>query len=245
VGGAVRPAGPVATPKAAAPVEGEARPIRPGEGYGNGDFATPITAGDTEIVTMGVERVKGLIEGSGAIVGRVHNKHKYPLAGLEITVAARNDHGKLLTQVKTNIRFVPADTTVPFSGTYKDLESDNFADLATTARAVKADPTVVCWMVGELYSPEYEKQVVIFRNKTTNETGVPVKNVKVYCDFFNAENIWVGSAEGTLDERMTSIMPDKVAHFTVRYDTADKDILREAVHHAIARVVGERYSSGM
>jgi len=184
--------------------------------------------------------------GQGVICGTVTNHHAETIALAQVCVAFYDAEGQALLLRTTEMRILPTGLAVPFSVRYRkpEVPIDKIAGLASE---VRRDASMLACEVARnevLTSPEPAGTVVILKGKTVNRTGQDLRDVKVRCDFFNAQGELLDSAEGTVEtlegKPATGLRAGQRAMFTVRLDAGDKEYLVDAVKDFHLRLYGRK-----
>jgi hypothetical protein len=163
--------------------------------------------------------------------GRVRSRYEVALGTL--TVEARAGAQLLGRQT---FAYVPAGEAIRYSIAVPPSVGEE--DLKIVATGVPAPEDLMVWHV----RPDAATRrtlpdgTVIWRGRTRNPAGVPVKDVKVYLDFYDSDGVWGGAEQGGLDGERT-IGVGKTGFFRV----ASKALSADTAGVWIVRVVARKY----
>ena len=165
------------------------------------------------------------------VCGRVLSTYPVALESLTVTVYVNGARGSSRTYA-----YVPANGSIRYSillGSEKVYE----ADVAVTAACRTAHDRMVIWAIpSEEILRSVSEGKVIWSGRTRNNSRVPVKNVKVRCDFFAGDGIQGGTTVGGL------VGGDKIGMGkSAAFRIVSGDPAAETAELLVARVVAETY----
>jgi len=179
----------------------------------------------------------------GCVTGLARNKYDVPLRRIDITVVAfDSDDRPLAVLPATTCHYVPAGQAIAFCVEYTSIPSQQVARLEGFASATKAADREVYWRIDPLNcQTEIRGSTYILKGRTRNLSGKAVRDARVYCDFFDADGLIVGSAVGSLDDGKTRIGAGEHAFFTVEFDAAGKQTLPQVIERFAPRMIAREF----
>ena len=165
------------------------------------------------------------------VCGRVLSIYPVALESLTVTVYVNGAQGSSRTYA-----YVPANGSIHYS-ILLGSENVDEADVAVIAACRTAHDRRVIWAIpSEEILRSVSDAKVIWSGRTRNNSRVPVKNVKVQCDFFAGDGIQGGTAVGGL------VGGDKIGiGKSAAFRIVSGDPAAETAELLVARVVAETY----
>jgi len=179
----------------------------------------------------------------GHVSGRARNGYDAPLRSVDVTVVAIGADDRPLAVLGTaTCNYVPPGQAVPFCVEYRSILPQQIARLEGFASATRAADSEVYWRIDPLNcQTEIRGSTYILRGKTRNLSGQAVTDARIYCDFFDADGLWVGSAFGSLDDKKTRIGEKRHAFFTVEFDAAKNETLPQVIERSALRLIARKF----
>ena len=167
------------------------------------------------------------------LCGILKSSYSLALASVSLTVYINGAVGP-----SRSYPFVPPEGEIRFCIPLGQQEV-NPEDVKVVARCKLADKDTIVWSI-DTDQMEWNKEgmKVIWRGTVRNVASAPVKDVKIYCNFFDDDGIEApgGARIGKVTTSRT-IGIGKIADFRVELDTIGAEMYKTIV----ARAVGKRY----
>ena len=214
----------------------QASPVQPADTSGRagpaGAALPPVPKSDPNLDVGTPALVSGGIVGNTVYAcGRVLNKYGVALETVTLTAYVDHARGPTVSYV-----FVPAGGSLRYCIPLGVLDPAR-AEVRIVAAGKKARADLVVWELDPQRMQSLPKEgKVVWTGTLHNHTTTPLKNVRVYCDFFDPDGIQGGSAQGGLVSAKT-VGVGKSASFRVEFT----DISAELYPQVVARAVAERY----
>ncbi len=203
------------------------------EGDNHPDSPTQATEGDPKLkVNWKIVRT-GAIE-TTYVCGSVLNTYAAPQKQVTVTAYINGVRGPGKTY-----RFVPSEKAIRYSICLRGLRAtEDNVKVAATGEPADRDTIVLSIESDQMnYSEQNDKAV---RTGTVrNRSSVPIKDVKIYCDFFDSDGVQ-GNEQDVIGKLVSvrTIGAGKTAPFRVEFDALGATDLYNTV---VARAVGLKY----
>lgn len=203
--------------------------------------ATEIRAAGHANIRVTDMRFLGGVSGQYTLGGEVRNDNDRALRSLKLLLRYHDGEGMTHFFSPVTLRHIPATGGVRFSLDCGQLQLADIRELSAAATGIEVSGGAICLPVDSMDCQlERRGQLVILTGKARNDTATAIRETRIYCDFFTARGIHIGSAEGKLDEG-AELRPGKRAWFTVQFDTTDLDVIPDVVERFVIRIVGRIY----
>ncbi len=178
----------------------------------------------------------------GYLIGEVQNTYDHALSKLAVAVDVMSPGGQRLDRFLGGYQYVPPKAAMPFSIKYANLPPEEIGQLVATVTSTRTASNELCWQIDPTECrQEIDGSVFRLKGRTRNRSDQTVKDVKIYCDFFDGQSVRLGSAVGTLDDKPAAIAPGEYAFFTVEFDTTGREFLPQFIERVVARAVGRKF----
>lgn len=167
------------------------------------------------------------------VCGSVLNMYAVARKQITVTVYINGVRG-----LSRTYQFVPPEGVIHFSIRLGGRKADeNNIKVIATGEPVDAD-TIIWTIDASRMNSDDQNDKVVWSGRTRNRSSVPVKDVKIYCDFFDDEGVQ-GNDKPVIGELVSArtIGSGKSANFRVEFDAVGASVYDTVV----ARAVGRKY----
>jgi isochorismate hydrolase len=203
------------------------------EGNDRTDSQTPVTEGDPKL-RVRWEIIKTGIAETPYACGSVHNTYTVPQKQVTIIAYINGARGPSKTY-----RFVPTEKAIRYSICLQGQRAteENVKVVATGEPADK--DTIVLSVDSDQMNYREQNDKAVWTGTVRNRSSVPIKDVKIYCDFFDSDGIQ-GNKQDVIGKLVSTrtIGAGKFARFRVEFGALGATDLYDTV---VARAAGQKY----
>jgi hypothetical protein len=219
-------------------------PAVPPRAVGAGLDPNDLVKGDPQIVASALGRpiTRGEGETSGWFVGTLDNKHDYALQSVRISVYTYDVNDARRVPDEGICYYVPARGRVRFCVPYRGLSEGQIQKIDARAHGARqALPGVAAWTIeqDEMTGNNDGKEVVI-TGTVKNPNAFPVKNLKIFYDIYDLEDVQINRNTKTAGKAPTRLAAGGEDLFTIRFNPALEGSSAPLVRKWVVRAWAEK-----